>query len=249
MFVKYDFENLFPSLRLEPVCLMFSRFLLENLPDSQHSALLLRDIVHTICYDSYFTFKGAFYQQLKGVPIGSPIAGVLAELTLRNLESDIVHSLQPSLKLYIRYVDDVLTQWTEGADVDKLAKSYNMETYGLVLKKEQQDKNEISYLDIQLVIERSEVITTVYRKPAYETVIIPSWSKDPMVYKKAAFRFFFRRAIMYCSNQEDRVKEVNYIVKIGKDHGYKKQFILSIYREVNQRISNKKRENEEITNT
>lgn len=54
---------------------------------------------------------------------------------------------------------------------------------------------------------------------------------------------------MYCSKQEDRVKEVNYIVKIGKDHGYKKQFIQSIYREVNQRISNKKRENKEVTNT
>lgn len=140
----------------------------------------------------------------------------------------------------------MLTQWTDDTKVDKLVESFTIEAYGLVLKKEQQSKNEINYLDIQIIMEGTDVITSVYRKPAYELVIIPSWSKDPMVYKKAAFWFFLRRAIIYCHKKEDRKKEVDYIINVWKDHGYKKQFILSIYNEVKERVFNKKRENENI---
>lgn len=124
--------------------------------------------------------------------------------------------------------------------------SFTIEAYGLVLKKEQQDKNIINFLDIQIVIEASNVTTSVYHKPAYEPVIIPSWSKDPIVYKKATFRFFCRRAIIYCSKQEDRMRERNYIIRIGRDHGYKKQFILSIYREVNWKLNSKIGENDGV---
>lgn len=162
LFVKYDFENLFPSLRLEPVCLILYRFLLENVPYSNLCTQLLRDVAHTICYDSFFVFNRTFYQQEIGVPIGSPLAGVLAEITLRSLEPKIINELQPSLKFYTRYVDDVITQWENINDIDKLAEAFTIEAYGLKLKKEQQSLKEINYLDIKIVVEEDNIVTSVY---------------------------------------------------------------------------------------
>lgn len=85
VFVKYDFENLYLSLYLEPTCLAFYRFLLENVPNAHLITPLLRELTHLICYNLYFTFRGRIFEQMKGVPIGSPIAGILAEIVLRSI--------------------------------------------------------------------------------------------------------------------------------------------------------------------
>lgn len=80
MMATYDFEALYPSLCLEPVCLLFYRFLMENLPPEQADASLIREVAYLICYGFYFTFRGKIFKQVHGVPIGSPIAGMLAEI-------------------------------------------------------------------------------------------------------------------------------------------------------------------------
>lgn len=64
----FDYESLYPSLHLEPTCLLFYRFMMENVPQAQERAPLLREIVHTICYGSYFKFKEKVHAQVKEFP-------------------------------------------------------------------------------------------------------------------------------------------------------------------------------------
>lgn len=54
--------------------------------------------------------------------------------------------------------------------------------------------------------------------------------------KKLRLDHFFRRAILYCQKEEDLRKEINYIVKTGQEHGYKKGFIWSTYETVKQSL-------------
>lgn len=82
----YDFEKLYPSINIAPACLCLYRFLIENLHSETFSLDTCRELADMLCYCSYFRFQNKFYKQTKGVPIGSPLAGVLAELVIRSLE-------------------------------------------------------------------------------------------------------------------------------------------------------------------
>lgn len=48
---------------------------------------------------------------MKGVLIGSPMAGVLAELVIRDKELQILNQLNLDLLFYKRYVDDDFAIW------------------------------------------------------------------------------------------------------------------------------------------
>lgn len=63
--VTYDFESLYSFLEIEPVCLVFYRFLLTNTAKMQLKPTLLRDLAYLVTHMSYFTFLGVFYLQKK----------------------------------------------------------------------------------------------------------------------------------------------------------------------------------------
>lgn len=76
-----------------------------------------------------------------------------------------------------------------------LTEEFTLEQYGLSLKSDQKSKKGIHYLDINIQVEEETIRTTVFRKPTDTPVIIPNWSRDPVNYKKAAFRSMFKRAV------------------------------------------------------
>lgn len=78
--------------------------------------------------------------------------------------------------------------------IEEFVNALSMEQYGLYLKKDQHSREEVHFLDLQINIDLENVTITVYRKPTYVPVVIPNWSKDPIGYKKSAFRSFYRRA-------------------------------------------------------
>lgn len=106
-------------------------------------------------------FRDNIYEQTRGVPIGSRIKGVLAEITIRSIEVEKVYKFQPSLKFYVRYIDDVLTMWSNEKNIQDFAEEFSIEAYRLVLKLEQKNECAINYLDIKLVAEEGNLITSV----------------------------------------------------------------------------------------
>ena len=62
------------------------------------------------CIETLFSFNSKLYEQIDGVPMGSPLEPVLANIIVIELERIIVKkSLHKSLvKLYMSYVDDTL---------------------------------------------------------------------------------------------------------------------------------------------
>jgi len=72
--------------------------------------LKLEDIIilTELCMDgNYFEFNGSFYQQLEGLPMGSPLSPVFAEFFMQKFEESIVPS-QSSIQFWKRYVGDIL---------------------------------------------------------------------------------------------------------------------------------------------
>ena len=68
----------------------------------------LTSLFNFITCETYFLFKGKFYDQINGVAMGSPLAPVLANLFMRQYEKEWLRNyggVSPSY--YTRYVYDI----------------------------------------------------------------------------------------------------------------------------------------------
>lgn len=112
-------------------------------------------------------FNGRIFKQMVGVPIGNSMAGMLADILLRNVEEQVLYKFQPSMVLYLRYIDDILVIWKDGHDAEELEAALTLKHYGLKLKREQRSKSSIHFLDLQIDVQNSSIRTSVYRKLTY----------------------------------------------------------------------------------
>ncbi|XP_023213744.1 uncharacterized protein LOC111639639 [Centruroides sculpturatus] len=188
--------------------------------NSLHQQIL--ELAHLICYNSFFQFNGITYGQGRGVPMGSPIAGDLCEIVVRQLEDIVIPQYSPNILLYKRYVDDILILWRIEPDVSRFVDSFNDNPYGLTLEIDQAHASEAHFLDINIKFEQTTTRTEVYRKPGAEHLYIPIGSCDPPNYKMAAFNALIRRAYSHSSDRISLHAELRHIEQIANEHGYPK---------------------------
>ncbi len=82
--VSFDVVSLFTSIPLD-VARHCTEEILETFETKIPAAALLELL--DLCLETNFVFDHQCYQQLKGAPMGSPISGFLAEITMQKLES------------------------------------------------------------------------------------------------------------------------------------------------------------------
>lgn len=149
----------------------------------------------------------------------------------------------------MRYVDNKLTVWKNPTEINNLAKAFNLEEYGITLKKDQKCNSKLHYLDLDIAVQDSKLKTNIYRKPMYQPVLMPNWSHDPVNYKKSAFKSFYKRASAHCEDKKFLDQELAYIEKIGLQHGYtiNRSFLRQIWKEVRKNAHNQQHKQEKIT--
>ncbi|XP_023209782.1 uncharacterized protein LOC111612761 [Centruroides sculpturatus] len=163
-----------------------------------------------------------------GVPMGSPISGLLCEMVIRKVEEKVAHSFRSNIVYYMRYVDDIFIIWKNNRGISNFIESINNNEDGLNLKLEQKSSIVIHFLDINIVFKNRHISTNVYTKPTHSPLDIPAHSNDPFCYKLAAFRALVIRAFLYCGNIMDRDKEIDRIKRMAESLGYRKNIIAGI---------------------
>lgn len=58
----YDFEALYPSIKLEPACILLYCMLLKNLPEEETDPGLLRNLCLVLIHEAYFQFNDSCYK-------------------------------------------------------------------------------------------------------------------------------------------------------------------------------------------
>ncbi|BHF61230.1 hypothetical protein SprV_0100420300 [Sparganum proliferum] len=85
--VSFDVTSL--SISIPPkVIRKVLRKRLEETYDETQNALKIENLMRLFefCQQTFFTFAGETYEQIKGTPMGSPVSGLVAELVLQELE-------------------------------------------------------------------------------------------------------------------------------------------------------------------
>jgi len=100
-----------------------------------------------------FQFNDIFYQPEKGIAMGSPISGTMAEIYLQYVEANYIKQWWETDEIiyYKRYVDDILIIYNnKKINKDRIEKEINKIDKSLEFKMTPESNNIIHYLDLTL---------------------------------------------------------------------------------------------------
>ncbi|BHF67727.1 hypothetical protein SprV_0301075500 [Sparganum proliferum] len=202
--VSFDVVSLFTSIPLD-LAKQCTEDLLQSC-DTDVPAIALLELLD-LCMETNFSFDQQYYQQMKGAPMGSPISGFLAEITMQKLEATALPLVNP--KLWLRYVDDTFVI-VKKDQLETLHNAINSTMPGIKFTLEKEVDKELPFLDV-LVQRKTDgtLRTSVYRKQTYAEVILHYESNHPISHKRGeTTNVIYRIRCNSC--------EVNYIGETGK---------------------------------
>lgn len=126
---------------------------------------------------NYFWHKGDYYTQIKGVAMGAKYAPSVANIFLNRWEEEQVFSTtRRNLKLYRRYIDDIVIVWrgTE-EELQVFFDKINCNTYGISFSGSW-NKQSINYLDLQIYKNNGYLSTRTFFKSTDRNGYIPTSS-------------------------------------------------------------------------
>ena len=154
----------------------------------------------TLCTDlTHFEFDGQLYQQKFGLPMGSPISGILACIYLEFLESGPFRKIFPSNIHYFRYIDDALIIYPNNTNLPHLVNNLNKIEPTINFTSEIEKNNSLPFLDILLHKANSKLQFSVYRKPTNKDDLINFHSHHHIKIKTGIIIGFYLRAFRICS--------------------------------------------------
>ncbi|KMQ82308.1 hypothetical protein RF55_23426 [Lasius niger] len=80
--------------------------------------------IELILDSTCFAFDGRFYEQIFGSPMGSPLSPVLADMVMDDLETQRLSSLNFTVPIYYRFVDDVFAI-VPRTKIDEIVTTFN----------------------------------------------------------------------------------------------------------------------------
>ena len=73
---------------------------------------VLAELLDIVTKNNVFEFNGEFYLQTRGVPMGNIMAPSYSGIFMGELEQKIIQPHTDKIKLWIRYIDDILILWS-----------------------------------------------------------------------------------------------------------------------------------------
>ncbi|KAJ1098507.1 hypothetical protein NDU88_003617 [Pleurodeles waltl] len=171
------------------------------------------DLAHLALMRNYFKFKESFFLQTQGTSMGSTFAPSLACLYVDNFKRLVVlHDDNPyrdQIKLWKRYIDDVLLFWTgnkeEALDFSVWLNGANpFLTFTITI-----GENKLPFLDLLIYEHEGGLATEVYYKPTDRNNLLQYQSFHPRALKDNLPVGQFLRLRRNCSSVEDYRKHAD----------------------------------------
>jgi len=107
--------------------------------------------------DNFFKYKGKYYRQTIGLPMGGSLSVNISGIYVNKLLNDVLNKSKIKPKIMIKYIDDLLViMKTE--EIDGLLKELNSYYKDIKFTKEDEKDNKINYLDLTIIRENNRII-------------------------------------------------------------------------------------------
>ena len=173
------------------------------------------------------------YQQNDGVAMGSPLGPVLSGIFMVKLENSLVPTLNESMTLWQRFVDDTIS-FVKNDSIAYVLDQLNSFHEQIQFTYEVEHNNKLPFLDVLLIKNANKIDTTVYRKPTNTDVYLNWNTHAPTTWKRGTLRTILSRAYTICSSETYLNEEIKYIEStFEKVNNYPKYVITQLKLEVN----------------
>lgn len=181
----------------------------------------LRSLLETCIKRSHFQFNGAFYDQIDGVSMGSPLGPLFANVFMSHLESKIMSQLSRlGVKHWMRFVDDIFALLTSKEKADNVLDYLNKQHPNIKFTVEHEKDNSLPFLDVVIRKTAAGFETTVYRKKTYTGVHLNWTSLTSKRYKIGLIRCKLNRIWRICSSEQLRDEEITNLKEVLRKNGY-----------------------------
>ncbi|XP_071092696.1 uncharacterized protein [Haliotis cracherodii] len=151
----------------------------------------------TACISTtYFTWGDEYYQQIHGLPMGSPLSPILTEIYMTHFEQQALTTSPIQPICWYRKVDDTFVILKQDQDPTLLLQHLNQQHPRVQFTIETEKDNQLPFLDV-LVCRNSanRIQTSVYRKPTHTDQYIHFNSNHPLRTKTGIISTLTKRAI------------------------------------------------------
>ena len=159
--------------------------------------------------------------------MGSPLGPSLANTFLTHHERDWLDSspLEYRPLYYRRYVDDIFVLFKSSDHLKRFQSYLNSCHVSMSFTIETEQENKISFLDVNVIREQGEFITSVYRKPTFSGVYTQFDSFLPDTYKIGMVYTLANRCFRICSSWSMFHQQLTLLREIFKKNGYPENFM------------------------
>jgi hypothetical protein len=199
---------------------------------------LLRSVVHL----TYFHYEGTIYKQIRGLPMGCAVSGIVAIIFMERIEKRAL-ALFRQCPLFLRYVDDcyALTRSIQGAQelLSHLNNQHPSIKFELDSCRHERGTTILSLLDLTVNIKQNgEVSFDFFTKKARTSVFMHRHSALPWNQKVSTI-YNERKRIEARSTNTNSENQASFTEKLHKN-GYTDTDIARTHRrnDINQRRAN-----------
>lgn len=144
---------------------------------------LFKDIVMLIMKSGFFKYKGSFYEQIEGMPMGNCLSPVIADIVIDRVIDTAIRAATIPPKVIYKYVDDLFLI-THKDNVSHLLDTFNDVHEKIKFTCELEKEGKLPYLDT-LVQRRTDgsLVTDWYQKDMASGRILNFHSTHPLTQK------------------------------------------------------------------
>ena len=171
--------------------------------------------------NAHSRFLDKVCQQINGVAIGNPLAPIIADLWIQNMEQKLNKFSTNKPIIWLRYVDDVYCLSTVAKHkILELHSRINIWHKNLHFTIRFESNNSISFLDVLVTREENQLVTSIYRKSTHTGLYMLWDSCQNRRYKLGLIKALVIRIYRICSTQKIINYELNNLISTLKQNGY-----------------------------
>ncbi|XP_023210518.1 uncharacterized protein LOC111613403 [Centruroides sculpturatus] len=179
------------------------------------------DMTTLVLENNYFKNEGKFYRQNDGIPIGSVIGPVLADLSMTDIDKKVASIT--GIKNLQRYVDDCFIVYDSNIiNTNQILALVNEIDPNIKFDLEPEINCQLPFLDILVTRLNNKTTFKKYKKPCTVDSIIHYTSEVPSYIKKNIFYMYIDKIVQRTTSETDRTEEIQDVIKTFLMNGYNK---------------------------
>ena len=194
----------------------------------------LRDALRVVIRDNHFNFANRYFDQIRGVAMGTRCAPPFANLFLASLEERALETWKGTPpKEWMRFFDDIFLIWTGGEhQLRDFVKHLNSQ-YSTIHFKEEHSRERATFLDINIFKGRrfreSGVLdTSLHIKSTNPQSYLHYRSCHPQGLFKNIIRGEILRTLRATSDREDFQDHLQHLLSKFQDRGYPTRLVYGV---------------------